>query len=90
MTKNKRSLETEFQRVKNRGKKGWGLRIRRENEKIENHEAQLGNSTLICLITYVNFKVPAIIDLGKKIQVYMTELPHFFYNRTVVYSIIEC
>ena len=32
--------QTELQRLKNRGKKGWGLRIRRENEKIENHEKQ--------------------------------------------------
>ena len=29
-----------LQRRKNRGKKGCGLRIRRENEKIENHEKQ--------------------------------------------------
>ena len=28
---------SELQRRKNRGKKGWGLRRRRENEKIENH-----------------------------------------------------
>ena len=35
-----RNLESEFQRRKNRGKKGCGLRIRRENEKIENHEKQ--------------------------------------------------
>ena len=32
--------QTKLQRLKNRVKKGWGLRIRRENEKIENHEKQ--------------------------------------------------
>ena len=32
--------QTELQRLKNRGKKGWGLRIWRENEKIDNHEKQ--------------------------------------------------
>ena len=43
MTKKKCSLRNEKLRVnrasetKNRGKKGKGLRIRRENEKIENH-----------------------------------------------------
>ena len=32
--------QTELQRLKNRGKKGWGLRIRRENEKKDNQEKQ--------------------------------------------------
>ena len=32
--------QTELQRLKNRGKKGRGLRIRPENEKKENHEKQ--------------------------------------------------
>ena len=33
--------QTELQRLKNKGKKGWGLRIRCKNEKIENTEKQL-------------------------------------------------
>ena len=51
MTKKKRSLRNEKLKAnrasENRGKKGWGLRIRRENEKKENQEKAPGNSQKI-------------------------------------------